>query len=120
MKITASRVLLLALSVTTPAAAGSGRSTYDGSWSLHLFTERGACDREYSFDVNILDGLVSHPNLVRFKGSVTTKGVVHASVAVHDKFATGSGRLDGNSGRGTWTGRDANARCSGYWTAQRS
>jgi hypothetical protein len=32
----------------------------------------------------------------------------------------GSGRLSSASGRGTWSGHAGNARCSGYWTAQRN
>lgn len=43
-----------------------------------------------------------------------------ASVSVQDKYAFGSGRLSGDEGRGTWSGYVGNARCSGYWTAQRN
>jgi hypothetical protein len=96
------------------------RSGYDGSWDLVFVTQRGACDATYNFSVNITDGIVTHPNLVRFRGYVARSGAVRASVTVHDKFAAGSGRLSGNSGRGTWSGHTGNARCSGYWTAQRS
>ena len=96
------------------------RSAYDGSWDLVFVTERGACDATYNFAVNVTDGMVTHPNLVRFRGYVARTGAVRASVTVHDKFASGSGRLSGNSGRGTWSGRSGNSRCSGYWAAQRN
>jgi hypothetical protein len=96
------------------------RSAYDGSWDLVFVTERGACDATYNFAVNITDGIVTHPNLVRFRGYVARSGAVRASVTVHDKFAAGSGRLSASSGRGTWSGHTGNARCSGYWTAQRN
>jgi hypothetical protein len=39
---------------------------------------------------------------------------------VQDKYASGSGRLFGSSGKGTWTGRSGTTRCLGYWTAQRN
>jgi hypothetical protein len=94
-------------------------SAYDGSWNLTFVTQRGACDQTYNFTVNITNGIVTHPNLVRFRGYVARSGAVRASVAVQDKYAAGSGRLSGNSGRGTWSGYSASSRCAGYWVAQR-
>jgi hypothetical protein len=105
------------LALTSIAQA---RSAYDGSWDLVFATQRGACDPTYNFSVNITDGVVTHPNLVRFKGYVARSGAVRASVTVQDKYASGSGRLSGASGRGTWSGYSGSARCSGYWTAQRN
>ena len=105
------------LALTSVAHA---RPPYDGSWDLVFVTQRGACDPTYNFSVNITDGVVTHPNLVRFKGYVARSGAVRASVTVQDKYASGSGRLSGTSGRGTWSGYSGSARCSGYWTAQRN
>jgi hypothetical protein len=102
------------------ACTAHARSAYDGSWDLVFLTQRGACDPQYNFTVNIADGVVTNPNLVRFRGYVAKSGRVHASVTVQDKFASGSGRLSGATGRGTWSGYAGNARCSGYWTAQRN
>jgi hypothetical protein len=83
-------------------------------------TRQGVCEPTYNFGVNISNGLVSHPNLVRFAAKVTRSGLVHASVAVQDKYAAGSGKLTNSSGRGTWSGHSGAARCSGYWTAEKS
>jgi hypothetical protein len=102
------------------ASAAQARSAYDGAWDLAFVTQRGACDPAYNFTVNVSNGVVSHPNLVRFRGYVAKSGAVRASVTVQDKYAAGSGRLSGSSGRGTWSGYAGNARCSGYWTAQRN
>jgi hypothetical protein len=96
------------------------RSAYDGSWDLAFVTQRGACDAAYNFTVNISNGIVTHPNLVRFEGYVAKSGAVRASVTVQDKYASGSGRLSVAAGRGTWSGYAGNARCSGYWTVQRN
>jgi hypothetical protein len=101
-------------------SAAGARSAYDGSWDLTFVTQRGACDPAYNFSVNITNGIVTHPNLVKFRGYVARSGAVRASVTVQDKFASGSGRLTGNSGRGAWSGHSGPARCSGYWTAQRN
>ena len=105
---------------TVPTAAAFAGSKYDGAWSLVFVTQRGECDPSYSFDVNIAHGIVSHPNLVRFTGRVGANGLVHASVTVQDKYAAGSGKLTKTAGQGTWKGRSGTARCSGYWTAQKS
>jgi hypothetical protein len=102
----------------TPGA--QAHSTYDGSWDLIFVTRSGACDPTYDFSVNITNGIVTHPNLVKFRGYVARSGAVRASVTVQDKYASGSGRLSGLSGRGTWSGYSGGARCSGDWTAQRN
>jgi hypothetical protein len=101
-------------------AIAEARSLYDGSWDLLFVTQQGTCDPTYNFSVNINDGTITHPNLVRFKGYVARSGAVSASVTVQDKYASGSGKLSNNAGRGTWRGYSGAARCSGYWTAQRN
>ena len=108
--------LVIFATASNTAAAGSA---YDGSWNLTIMTERGNCDATYYFQVQVTNGIVSHPNLVRFRGRVSSGGRAYVSVAVMDKSASGSGRLTRTSGRGRWTGRSGNDRCSGSWTAQR-
>jgi hypothetical protein len=103
-----------------PVAHARSPSAYDGSWDLVFVTQRGACDSSYNFTVNVSDGIISHPNLLKFKGYVARSGAVHASVTVHDKYASGSGKLAGATGHGGWSGRAGTSRCSGYWTAQRN
>ena len=112
--------MIAAACLVAPVTVAHAGSAYDGSWDLVFVTQRGACDPSYNFTVNISDGIVTHPNLVRFKGYVAKSGSVRASVTVQDKFASGTGRLSGASGRGTWSGHTGSARCSGYWTAQRN
>ena len=120
MKTPSLWMMIAAACFVTPASVAHARSAYDGSWELAFVTQSGACDPSYNFTVNISDGVVTHPNLVKFKGYVANSGAVHASVTVHDKYASGSGRLSNNAGRGTWSGRTGGTRCSGYWTAQRN
>jgi hypothetical protein len=106
--------------IVASAHTANAGSTYDGSWDLVFITQRGACDPNYNFTVNISNGVVTHPNLVKFRGYVANSGAVRASVTVQDKYASGSGRLSGISGRGTWRGYSGSAQCSGYWTAKRN
>ncbi|WP_426409718.1 hypothetical protein [Bradyrhizobium ganzhouense] len=101
-------------------SVAQARSAYDGAWNLRFVTQRGACDPSYNFSVNVNNGIVTHPNLVRFGGYVARSGAVRASVTVQDKYASGSGRLSGSSGRGMWSGYSGSSRCSGYWTAERN
>ena len=102
------------------ASVAHARSAHDGSWDLAFVTQRGACDSSYNFTVNVSDGIVSHPNLPKFRGYVARSGAVHASVTVHDKYASGSGKLAGTTGYGRWSGRTGSSQCSGCWTAQRN
>jgi hypothetical protein len=120
MMKTSSFLMIAAGCLPALASVAQARSAYDGSWDLAFVTQRGACDPSYNFTVNVSDGIVSHPNLVRFRGYVARSGAVHASVAVHDKFASGSGKLAGTTGHGRWSGRAGSSPCSGYWTAQRN
>jgi hypothetical protein len=112
--------MIAAACFIAPASVVHARSAYDGSWDLAFVTQSGSCDSSYNFTVNVSDGVVTHPNLVRFKGYVAKSGSVRASVTVQDKYAAGTGRLFGTSGRGSWSGYAGSARCSGYWTAQRN
>ena len=94
-------------------------SYYDGPWSLYLVTDSGACDRTYDFQVQITNAIVSHPNLLKFKGRVLSSGLVRVCVTAGAKYASGSGRLSQASGSGRWSGRSGGDRCFGHWTAQR-
>jgi hypothetical protein len=93
---------------------------FDGAWSLTFFTRRGQCEPSYNFDIYIRNGNLIHPNLVRFKGRVARNGAVRATVAVEDKYASGSGRLTMRAGRGSWAGYAGGSRCAGTWVATRS
>ena len=49
------------------ACSAHARSAYDGSWVLAFVTQRGACDPTYNFTVNVSNGIVTHPNLLKFR-----------------------------------------------------
>ncbi|MBM3733962.1 MAG: hypothetical protein FJW24_10995 [Acidimicrobiia bacterium] len=115
------RAGLLALALTVPAlGAAEARTTpYDGTWNITIVTQRGTCDR-YNFPVEIQNGQVMFPGLVRAGGRVGGNGAVSVSIKVMDKSAAGSGRLTLGAGSGRWSGKSGNDRCSGTWTAQRN
>ncbi|MET4346464.1 hypothetical protein [Bradyrhizobium sp. RT9a] len=92
--------MIATVCLMAPASAAQARSDYDGSWDLVFVTQRGECDPSYNFTVNISDGIVTHPNLVKFRGYVAKSGPVRASVTVHEKFASGTGKLTATTGGG--------------------
>ena len=103
-----------------PLSAASATSRFDGQWNLVFLTQRGDCDSSYNFTVDVVNGNISHPNILTFRGRVAQSGVVRASVRVGRKFASGSGKLSAAIGRGVWTGSSGQSRCAGTWAAQRN
>ena len=102
------------------AAVVEARSSYDGQWNITFVTQSGDCNPTYNYSVNIENGVIMSPNAETFRGNVTSSGAVRASVTVQEKHASGSGKLTGVLGRGTWIGWSGDQRCVGSWTAQRT
>jgi dUTPase len=108
----------LALSVITGGTLQAmSAPSYDGLWSVVIVTETGTCDRAYRYPVRISNGTLINAGDEAFviTGKVSSNGAVTVTVSHGDKNATGSGRLSGNAGAGSWTGGE----CSGTWEAER-
>src|SRR6202790_5289128 len=105
------------LLISRQAFAGT---RFDGTWNLVFATQRGDCDPTYNFLVDVVNGNITHPNILTFRGRVAPSGAVRASVRVGQKFASGSGKLSGGIGRGVWSGSSGQSRCAGTWAAQRN
>jgi hypothetical protein len=90
---------------------------YDGLWSVSIVTEKGDCDRGYRYPIRISNGILANAGDSAFTitGRVGGTGAITVTVSAAGRSATGSGRLAGNMGTGSWTG----ASCSGSWTAER-
>jgi len=99
-----------------PLASAKG---FDGGWSVLIVTEKGTCDRAYRYPVKIENGAVGYAGSASFNvtGKVGANGAVTVTVSRGDKSATGTGRMSGTDGAGTWTA--ASGECSGTWTAER-
>jgi hypothetical protein len=115
-------VACLAFAAAQPGASSpaSASSRFDGQWNLVFVTQRGDCDSSYNFTVDVVNGNISHPNILTFRGRVAPSGAVRASVRVGQKYASGSGKLSGVIGRGVWSGSSGQSRCAGTWAAQRN
>jgi hypothetical protein len=116
-------VLAIAFMVLTiagePTAAFA--DSYDGNWTVLVITERGTCDRNYSYDVSVSQGKIHYPSYtsVSLYGTVSPQGAVMVSIRHLDDIASGSGRLMARSGGGGWRGAGKNGSCSGHWKAHR-
>ena len=90
---------------------------YDGLWSVSIVTEKGDCDRGYRYPIRISNGTLANAGNTVFTitGRVGGTGAITVTVSGGGRNATGSGRLAGNAGVGSWIG----GSCSGSWTAER-
>jgi len=100
-------------------AAPAERTNYDGSWSVVIITESGACDRTSRFGIEISNGHVFGDGSANLQGRVAQNGAVRVSVAAGDQRATGSGRLSRDRGSGVWQGQGFRGHCAGSWVAER-
>jgi len=111
---------VLATSVVPAFAAPiASAKSFDGGWSVLIVTEKGTCDRAYRYPVKIENGSVGYAGTASFNvtGKVGANGAVTVTVSRGDKSATGTGRMSGTDGAGTWSA--ASGECSGTWTAER-
>jgi hypothetical protein len=104
---------------STPHAAFA--ATFDGDWTVQVITEKGTCDRTYSYDVNVSNGKIHYPSYtsVSLNGTVSPQGSVIVSIRHLDDVANGSGSLMKRTGSGGWRGVGKNGTCSGHWKARR-
>jgi hypothetical protein len=108
---------MIVASAIIGSTAGFAVPRYDGLWSVSIVTEKGDCDRGYRYPVRISNGLLANAgnSVFTITGRVGGTGAITVTVNAGGRSATGSGRLAGNLGMGSWTG----GSCSGSWTAER-
>jgi hypothetical protein len=111
---------LMAVSFIAFLAAANptdARPTFDGEWSVVIITRKGDCEGSLRYPVRISNGFLANAGLapVDISGRVGGSGSVTVRVAFGDKSASGSGRLTGKFGSGSWSG----GACRGVWTAER-
>jgi hypothetical protein len=97
------------------------RTSYDGTWSVLIITNAGACDRAYRYGIRISNGYVVPEGgvSVDLQGRVAHNGAVRVSVSAGGQRADGSGRLYRESGSGLWRGQGPSGTCAGTWQAER-
>jgi hypothetical protein len=112
-------VSTLAFAVAAAQRPAEAVPNYDGLWSVVITTQQGICEASYRYPIRISKGnLLNAGNTqVTISGKVGKNGAVVVNVAAGDKTATGTGRLAGKVGGGSWSG--GNGACSGIWQAER-
>ena len=118
--ITAVAAALLGLAVATQPTEAVA-AAYDGEWTVLVTTEKGKCDRNYSYDVSVSEGKIHYTSYtsVTLYGTVSPQGAVMVSIRHFDDVANGSGHLAAHAGSGGWRGTGKDGACSGLWKAQR-
>ncbi|WP_230532994.1 hypothetical protein [Microvirga roseola] len=108
----------IAAPIASPAQGQTAR--FDGSWSVEVVTEQGACDRAYRYNVVVQNGRLRYGGAESFNvsGQVRPNGAVAATISRGQDRAVVRGNLSGNFGRGTWA-TSGGRTCSGYWDAER-
>ena len=93
--------------------------SFDGIWSVVIMTRVGLCDSSYRYPIRISNGRVGNAGnaSVSISGKVGKNGSLIVNVSAGDKTATGTGRLVGKTGSGSWSG--GNGACAGVWEAER-
>ncbi|MCJ2133979.1 hypothetical protein MKK69_07820 [Methylobacterium sp. J-026] len=115
---------LLILACTGPARAlprgAAVPDRFDGTWSVEIVTESGACDRAYRYPVRIERGRARFLGTAfTIQGSVAGNGIVRGSISGGAATADVRGRLGRNGfGAGTWVSSGA-LECRGRWNAER-
>src|SRR5262245_2334934 len=106
--------------LVAPAAPASAQAAFNGTWSVLIMTDKGPCDRAYRYPVRVTNGRVSYAGQADFDvaGQVSRNGSLRVTVTRGAQRASGSGRLSGQSGSGTWRASGDSA-CSGSWTAEK-
>jgi hypothetical protein len=116
-RLTACALALSLAGVAGAATPATSKPSYDGLWSVVIVTQKGGCDRAYRYPIRISHGTMinegSSPATIT--GTVGNNGKVSVTVTSGSRSASGSGRLSGSAGRGSWQGGE----CSGVWEAER-
>jgi hypothetical protein len=112
-------LLMLITNVPSDAARRSARgSSFDGTWSVAIYTLRGDCG-SLRAAVRIIGGRVySGDGSYQAYGAVGAGGAIRVTLIRGSQSASGSGHLSFNSGAGRW--RTSGGECFGTWSATRS
>jgi len=106
----------------TSVAAAPAPGRYDGSWSIEIATDGGACDPLYRYYI-VIDGETVRIRSMLGETAYATAGFVQPNGSINVRFGQASdpvtvrGRLASDAGAGTWVAEARN--CRGKWRAAR-
>jgi hypothetical protein len=124
--LTVALVVTLVLAASTlPAmlgdahARGARSGAYDGTWNVVFVTRAGNCSSTNSAPFTVSGRRLYPAGGGKVTGGISSAGFVSVRISVGRSVASGSGRLAGSSGSGSWSGIISGDRCSGTWQATR-
>ena len=106
--------------VALPSTADARMGAYDGTWNVTFTTQAGNCHASNTLPFTVQGTRVSSAGGGKVTGGVSGTGSVSVRISVGASWASGGGRLAGNSGAGRWNGIITGDKCSGSWQAIRS
>jgi hypothetical protein len=119
-----STAALLTVAAVTPTDAAARLNarvrTFDGLWSVSIYTQTGPCAPSYRYPARIYEGQVlpaEATNEYQISGAVVANGTIEVTVAARGQSAIGYGRLNRTQGGGYW--RTQYGDCTGVWQAVR-
>ncbi len=109
----------LSLTAMLPAPARRAVPNYDGIWSVVILTKPAFAIRPTAIRSASARGTCRTPAMrpVQITGKVGKNGALTVNVIAGNNTATGTGRLSGKTGSGSWSG--GNGACEGVWQAER-
>jgi hypothetical protein len=112
-------VLLVAITNVPSDAARRAvrRSSYDGTWTVVIYTQRGDCGSVRAALIIVGGRVYSQDQTYQAYGAVSSGGGIRVTLVRGNQSASGSGRLAQSSGAGRW--RTSRGECSGTWSAMR-
>jgi len=121
LAVTVAALMILSTSISSDAARRRGGGyvrSFDGAWSVVIYTTYGDCGRALRYGVRIVGGrVVAEDGGYSLVGAVGRGGGIWVTVSEGGRSASGAGRLVGNHGRGRW--RTSGGECYGVWVAER-
>ena len=112
-------LLVASASIPSEAARRAARArSFDGTWSVVIYTLYGDCPRALRYSLLIYGGRVySEDQSFQVDGATAPSGAIRVMVAEGGQSASGVGELSGNNGQGRVA--DSEGQCAGQWTAVR-
>src|SRR3954462_5377662 len=111
---------VLSVALVGGVSSSFAGSSYDGSWSVSVRSHFSSCESPGLYAIRVENGWISYDGGgVSVSGHVGEGGNVRVSIRHGDHMASGSGRIVGSRGGGTWRGNRAAIMCGGRWEAQR-
>ena len=111
--------LIAAVLSSVLLAAAPSAATFDGFWAVDVIVQKGSCQDGFSFPIRVSDGTIVYNGQVQIvvTGKIAPNGQVDAVFNRNNQALRASGRVNQDSGAGTWSAPSRD--CGGRWEARK-